>query len=90
MAITEVRVGYKRVVNLGNYESAAFEIGLVANSIDGGFLDPDTVARELWERCSYLVAEEAARRIPSPRQEVAVKMPPPRPVTHPPRPASPF
>ena len=84
MAITEVRVGYKRVVNLGNYESAAFEIGLVANSIDGGFLDPDTVARELWERCSYLVAEEAARRIPSPRQEVTTRMPappmaPPRP-----------
>ena len=83
MRYTELRVGLKRTVNLGNYESASFEIGVTVNLEDegnpvtGGGVDPSIpdhaaafrlCAQNAWNDAARLLGEERKRRLP-PRPE---------------------
>lgn len=69
MRYSEIRVGLKRTVNLGNYESASFEISLTADASDESVRegDPrlDEIVRYAYENAARLLTEERERRLGS-------------------------
>lgn len=60
MNITQIAFSYKRTINLGNYESAAFECTMTAD-LNDQFEVPEDAAEELRNRAREQVKLEAQR-----------------------------
>ena len=57
MRVTEVRVTYARTFNLGDYNSAKFEVSLAAQPDDDE--DPADVEAELWQTAKSSLKAQA-------------------------------